>query len=76
MTLKLLKNNKAPGSDGLRAEFYKAFWDDVKDLLIESINEGFVKKEISFTQERGIITLLFRKTVTEPILIIGVRFHF
>ena len=59
--VKQLKNNKAPGSDGLTAEFYKAFWYDVKDLLITSINEGFVKKELSFTQKRGIITLLYKK---------------
>ena len=45
--VKQLKNNKAPGSDGLTAEFYKAFWYDVKDLLITSINEGFVKQEES-----------------------------
>ena len=27
-----LKINKAPGSDGLTSEFYKAFWDDVKKM--------------------------------------------
>ena len=32
------KVNKAPGSDGLTSEFYKTFWDDVKNMLLDSIN--------------------------------------
>ena len=32
-----LKINKALGSDGLTSEFYKAFWDDVKNMLVDSI---------------------------------------
>ena len=56
-----MKNNKSPGSDGLSSEFYKNFWDDVKFLVIESINEGFQKRELSESQRLAILTLLYKK---------------
>ena len=46
-----LKINKATGLDGLTLEFYKlykAFFDDVKNILADTINEGFRKGELSY----------------------------
>ena len=34
--VKSLKNNKTPGEDGLPAEFYKFFWQDIKTPLLSS----------------------------------------
>ena len=45
-----MKNNKCPGSDGLSFEFYKMFWLDVKDMLLESLNEGYNKDTLSDRQ--------------------------
>ena len=56
-----MQNNKAPGSDGLSSEFYKCFWLDIKDLLIECLNEGYSNGELSESQKQGILTLLFKK---------------
>ena len=56
-----MQNNKAPGSDGLSTEFYKCFWSDIKDLLIDSLNDGYVQGELSVSQKQGILTLLFKK---------------
>ena len=41
-SLKCLKNNKAPGYDGLTTEFYKFFWIDIKnnDSILFSIKTG------------------------------------
>ena len=30
--IKSFKNNKTPGTDGLMAEFYKFFWQDIKHV--------------------------------------------
>ena len=32
--------NKTPGSDGLPADFYKVFWNDIADYFLKSINYG------------------------------------
>jgi exonuclease III len=56
-----LKLNKSPGSDGLTPEFYKTFWEDIKEIVTDSLNEGFDKGEFSFSQKRGIIKLLYKK---------------
>ena len=49
---------KSPGSDGFASEFYKRFWDEVSDDVVQSINNAFDKGELSICQKRGIITLL------------------
>ena len=41
--LKHMDNGKSPGSDGFTCEFYKFFWDFVKQNVVESINYGFEK---------------------------------
>jgi exonuclease III len=59
--LKELHNKKTPGSDGLPPEFYKFFWIDIKDSLLDSINYAMKNNELSIEQKRGIITLIPKK---------------
>ena len=33
-------NNKSPGNDGLRKEFYQTFWQDVKEIFFNSLQES------------------------------------
>ena len=47
-----MQNNKAPGCDGLSSEFYKCFWPDIKDMLIESLNEGYTQGGLSESQRQ------------------------
>ena len=60
-SIKTLKNGKTPGTDGLTAEFYKFFWNDIKDLLLSSINYALEYGRMSTEQRRGIISLLPKK---------------
>ncbi len=39
--LKSTSNSKSAGSDGFTSEFYKLFWVEIKDLLLNSINSSF-----------------------------------
>ena len=59
--LKSFKNNKSPGADGLSKEFYITFWEDLKDILEELLNNIYLSGSLSETMKLGIITLLFKK---------------
>ena len=56
--MKRMKNNKSPGSDGLTTEFFKFFWGDLGYFLLQSINFGLQKGELSITQKQGIVTCI------------------
>ncbi len=60
-----LNNGKAPGLDGLMAEFYKHFATFLSPLLAEVFNSAFKLKKLSATQCLAIIVLLFKKGDTE-----------
>ena len=55
---KSLKNNKSPGWDGLTAEFYKIFWEDIKDILFNCYKEAIETGSLSPSQRIGILTLI------------------
>ena len=60
-SLKTMESGKSPGKDGLPAEFYKIFWNDVSTFLIDALNMSFSKAYLSISQRRGLITLLPKK---------------
>ena len=41
IAMKEMQINKSPGSDGLTADFFKIFWNDIKQFLINSLNYSF-----------------------------------
>lgn len=57
-TLKNMKNDKSPGSDGFTAELFKFFWKDICHFWLMLANEGFEKGLLSTTQKLGIIYIL------------------
>ena len=67
-SLQRLTESRAPGTDGLPAEFYKVFWNDISDLFLNSINYAYRSSQLSVTQRRGIIKLIPKKDA-EPNLI-------
>ena len=58
ITLKKMKNDKSPGSDGFSAEFFKFFFKDLKVYIKSAINEGYYTGKFSVTQRQGLITCL------------------
>ena len=61
VALKKLANDKSPSSDGLTSNFYKFFWSDISDLLIDSYNYTFHFKELTQEQKIAIINLIPKK---------------
>ena len=56
-----MARGKTPGSDGLPAEFYLAFWDTLGSDLVEVLNATFESGLLSKTQRTAIISLSFKK---------------
>ena len=40
-SLQSFQKNKSPGNDGLTVEFYTAFWEDLGELLVDSLNYSY-----------------------------------
>ena len=57
-SLQELPNNKSPGSDGFTSDFYKYFWSDIKDILLDSFCYSFRHNILSSDQRRAVLTLL------------------
>ena len=57
-SIKSMRNNKTPGTDGFPIEFYKFFWVDIKKYLIKCFKQSFVDGKLSINQKRGIISCL------------------
>ena len=56
-----LKRNKSPGLDGLTAEFYQTFWEDLQCIFIRMIDESFNKGILPCSIKKAVITLIFKK---------------
>ena len=59
--LKQFKNNKTPGYDGFTIEFYRYFWNDIGQIMVDSFNYAFENGDMSISQKRGIISLIPKK---------------
>ena len=59
--LKSMGNNKSPGNDGLTKEFYLAFFAELQDYLLQSINFSFHNGQLSNSQRQATITLIEKK---------------
>ena len=56
-----MAKGKSPGSDGLLAEFYVAFWDVLGPDFVEVLNASFDSGLLPFSQRVALISLVFKK---------------
>ena len=56
-----MQKNKSRGNDGLTKEFFVAFWEDIKDVFLNSCRTAKLKKELSTSQRQAIIKLFEKK---------------
>lgn len=53
-----MTSNKSPGVDGLTVNFYKFFWEDVRQILFKALLDCISNKELLTTMKQGLITLI------------------
>ena len=59
--LKEMAPDKSPGPDGLTTNFYKFFWNDLKQPLLDSYLFAFERGELADGQRRGLLNLTPKK---------------
>ena len=50
-----------PGCDGVSVEFYKVFWDKIKQFIIESYDYSFENNILSLDQRRAALYLITQR---------------
>ena len=50
-----MENNESPGNDGLTKELYCTFWNEIKNIFINSVRESKCFKALSTSQRQAII---------------------
>ena len=53
-----MKNGRTPGNDGLPAEFYKIFWNNISEILCQAIGQGLKDHKLHKTARQGILNLI------------------
>ena len=56
-----MSNNKYPSNNGLSKKIYEAFWEDIKDVFINSLKQAKMKGSLSTAQNQVVIKLLEKK---------------
>ena len=57
-SLKKMKNNKTPGSDGFPVEFFKVFWNKLIFFVFRSLQESYQTSLLPLTMRQCIISCL------------------
>ena len=56
-----MQNDKSPGNGGLTKEYYEIFWDELKEIFIDSVSETKEKGHLNTSQRQAIIRLIVKK---------------
>ena len=53
--------NKTPGVDGILAEFYRIYFDQIGQLLHDALMYGYEQNKLHISARRGVLTLIPKK---------------
>ena len=58
IAIKLMKNNKTPGEDGIPVDFYKVFWGKIKMIFYQMVLEVYENDCLHDTARKGVLNLI------------------
>ena len=61
--LRAFKAEKSPGDDGFTWEFYNCIFDLLGRDPVDSFNSAYNTGEMSISQRRGVLSLMFRRRI-------------
>ena len=73
-TLFKMSDGKSAGNYGLTVEFYKLFWEDIKNILLDSLRYSINVGELSTSQRQAIIKLIEKRDKDNVTFKIGVQY--
>ena len=53
-----MQSDKYPGNDGLTKEFYETFWNELKEIFVDTVSETKEKWHLRTSQIQAIIKLI------------------
>ena len=56
-----MQNDKSPGNDSLTKDIYETFWNELKEIFVDSVLEAKEKGHLSISQRQAIIKLIEKK---------------
>ena len=59
--LKDILTRKSPRTDDLNTEFYQFIQPSIKEIVFESLSEGYENNFLSIEQKRGILSIILNK---------------
>ena len=57
-----MQNDESPANDGLTKEFYETFWNELKEIFVDSVLEANEQGHLSISPRHAIIKLIEKKT--------------
>ena len=55
-----MQSEKTPGNSGLTKKFYETFWNELKEIFVDSVKEK-KRTHLSISQRRAIIKLIEKR---------------
>ena len=66
-----MENNKSHGNDGITKEFYCTFWNEIKNIFMNSLRESKLLNALSTSQIKAIIRLIEKLNKGKRFILIG-----
>ena len=58
-----MQNDKSPGNDGSAEELYETFWNELREIFVDSVLEAKEKWRLGISQRQTIIKTIIKRFI-------------